>query len=76
VLREVKKKLVDQGVFGFTVPQKSAWYSESGLSSYYRKEIERVIEDVGFTILESEKIVGVEDYGRRAYYRNYVVRKT
>lgn len=76
VLREVKKKLVDQGVFGFTVPQKSAWYSESGLSSYYRKEIEPVIEGVGFTILESEKIVGVEDYGRRAYYRNYVVRKT
>lgn len=76
VLREVKKKLVDQGVFGFTVPQKSAWYSESGLSSYYRKEIEPIIEGVGFTILETEKIVGVEDYGKRAYYRNYVVRKT
>jgi predicted TPR repeat methyltransferase len=76
ILREVRKKLVDEGVFGFTVPQKSAWYSESGLSSYYRKEIEPIIKDVGFTILESEKIVGVEEYGRRTYYRNYISRKT
>lgn len=76
ILTEVKKKLADEGVFGFTVPQKSAWYSEYGLSSYYRKEIEPIIKCVGFTILECEKIVGVEDYGRRAYYRNYVVRKT
>jgi SAM-dependent methyltransferase len=75
VLSEVRKKLVEDGVFGLTVPQKSAWYSESGLSSYYRKEIEPIIERVGFTILECEKIVGVEDYGERAYYRNYIVRK-
>ena len=76
VLTQVRKKLVDNGVFGFTVPQKSAWYSDWGLSSYYRKEIEPIIEGAGFRILESEKIVGVEDYGKRAYYRNYVVRKT
>lgn len=76
ILSEVKKKLVDNGLFGLTVPQKSAWYTESGLSSYYRKEIEPIIKGVGFTILECEKIVGVEEYGRRAYYRNYVVRKT
>ena len=76
ILSEVKKKLVDNGLFGLTVPQKSAWYSESGLSSYYRKEIEPIIKAVGFTILECEKIVGVEEYGRRAYYRNYVLRKT
>lgn len=76
ILAEVKKKLVDDGVFGLTVPQKSAWYSEYGLSSYYRKEIEPIIKGVGFAILECEKIVGVEEYGRRTYYRNYILRKT
>lgn len=76
ILAEVKKKLVDDGVFGLTVPQKSAWYSEYGLSSYYRKEIEPIIQSVGFAILECEKIVGVEEHGRRTYYRNYILRKT
>lgn len=76
VLKGVKKKLVAAGVFGLTVPQKSSWYSEYGLGSYYRKEIEPIMRGLGFTILECEKIVGVEEYGRRAYYRNYVVRKT
>lgn len=76
ILAEVRKKLVDDGVFGLTVPQKSAWYSEYGLSSYYRKEIEPIIKGVGFAILECEKIVGVEEYGRRTYYRNYILRKT
>lgn len=75
VLREVRKKLVDRGVFGLTVPQKSSWYSEYGLRSYYRNEIEPTMTGLGFTILECEKIVGVEEYGRRAYYRNYVARK-
>lgn len=75
VLRQVKKKLVEAGIFGLTVPQKSSWYTESGLGSYYRKEIEPIMKDLGFTIVECEKIVGVEDYGRRAYYRNYVLRK-
>jgi len=73
VIRQVKRKLVAAGVFGLTVPQKSAWYSESGLSSYYRKEIEPIMKALGFTILECEKIVGVEENGRRAYYRNYVL---
>lgn len=76
VLRQVKKKLVDTGVFGLTVPQKSSWYSESALGSYYRNEIEPIMKGLGFTIVECEKIVGVEEHGRRAYYRNYVVRKT
>ena len=75
VLREVRKKLVERGVFGFTVPQKSPWYAEYGLSSYYRREIEPIIEESGFTILEQERIVGVEDDGQRAYYRNYIARK-
>lgn len=76
ILADVRKKLVDDGVFGLTVPQKSAWYSEYGLSSYYRKEIEPIIKGVGFAVLECEKVVGVEEYGRRTYYRNYILRKT
>lgn len=76
VFRQVRRKLVDAGIFGLTVPQKSKWYSESDLASYYRKEIEPIMRGVGFAIVECEKIVGVEDFGRRAYYRNYLVRKT
>src|SRR5215212_4910528 len=40
LFKQVEKKLVGGGVFGLTVPQKSSWYSESGLRSYYSKEIE------------------------------------
>jgi predicted TPR repeat methyltransferase len=76
LFKQVKKKLVDGGVFGLTVPQKNSWYSESGLRSYYRKEIEPIMSRRGFTIIEREKIVGVEDDDQRAYYRNYVLRKT
>jgi predicted TPR repeat methyltransferase len=75
VFRQVRKKLVDAGIFGLTVPQKSSWYSESDLASYYRKEIEPIMKGLGFAIVDCEKIVGVEDFGRRAYYRNYLVRK-
>ena len=75
VIRQVKKKLVEAGVFGLTVPQKSAWYSESGLGSYFRKEIEPLMTRLGFIIVECEKVVGVEEDGRRAYYRHYVLRK-
>jgi predicted TPR repeat methyltransferase len=74
LFRQVKKKLVEAGVFGVTVPQKSSWYSEAGLGSYYRNEIEPIMQRLGFTIIECERIVGVEEDGRRAYYRNYVVR--
>lgn len=74
LFRQVKEKLVEAGVFGLTVPQKSSWYSESGLRSYYRNEIEPMMQRLGFSIIECEKIVGVEEDGRRAYYLNYVVR--
>ena len=73
VFKQVKKKLVVGGVFGLTVPQKSSWYSESGLRSYYRKEIEPKMSGLGFTIIEYERNLGVEDEGQRAYYRNYVL---
>jgi predicted TPR repeat methyltransferase len=76
VFRQVKKKLVDAGIFGLTVPQKSKWYSESDMASYYRKEIEPIMKALGFKIVERDKIIGVEDLGRRAYYKTYVVRKS
>lgn len=75
LFKQVGKKLVRGGVFGLTVPQKSSWYSESGLRSYYSKEIEPVMRDQGFRIIKDEKILGVEEDGRRAYYRNYVLGK-
>jgi hypothetical protein len=68
--------LVVGGVFGLTVPQKSRWYSESGLRSYYRKEIEPKMSGPGFTIVERERNLGVEEDGRRAYYWNYVLSKS
>jgi predicted TPR repeat methyltransferase len=76
LFNQVKKKMVAGGVFGLTVPQKSSWYSESGLRSYYRKEIEPLMAGSGFTIIEHERNLGVEEDGRRAYYRNYVLSKS
>jgi predicted TPR repeat methyltransferase len=76
LFKQVNKKLVVGGVFGLTVPQKSSWYSESGLRSYYRKEIEPKMSGPGFTIVERERNLGVEEDGRRAYYWNYVLSKS
>ena len=76
LFNQVNKKLVVGGVFGLTVPQKSSWYSESGLRSYYRKEMEPKMSSLGFTIIERERNLGVEEDGRRAYYWNYVLSKS
>lgn len=75
ILKQAVKKLKRGGVFGLTVPQKSSWYSESGLHSYYKKEIEPVMLKAGLRIVACERILGVEEEGRRAYYRNYVLQK-
>lgn len=76
LFKQVGKKLVGGGLFGLTVPQKSSWFSESGLRSYYSKEIEPVMSESGFTIIKREKILGVEENGRRAYYKNYLLSLT
>lgn len=75
VLEQVRRKLRQGGIFGLTIPQKSSWYRESGLSSYYKKEVEPMMREAGFEILECERILGVAEYGRRAYYWIYVLKK-
>ncbi|HKP10535.1 MAG TPA: class I SAM-dependent methyltransferase, partial [Blastocatellia bacterium] len=76
VLAQARRKLVDGGLFGLTVPHKSRWFADSDLKSYYRKEIEPVMTAAGFDIVEQEKIIGVEEENERAYYRNYLLKKT
>lgn len=76
LFKQVKKKLIKGGIFGLTVPQKSSWYSESGLRSYYIKDIEPMMRDLGFTIMECERNLGIEENGRRAYYKNYILSMT
>lgn len=75
LLTQVRRKLRPAGIFGLTFPQKSSWYTESGLKSYYKKEIEPVIREVGFRVIECERILGVEEYGRRAYYWIYLLKR-
>jgi predicted TPR repeat methyltransferase len=75
VLDQVKRKLKQKGIFGLAVPQKSSWYTASGLTSYYKKEIEPLMGDAGFTIVECQRIVGVAEDGERAYYWLYVLQK-
>jgi len=74
LLSRVSKKLRRGGVFGLTVPQKSSLYSESGLRSYYKKEIEPAMTGAGYRIIGCERILGIEDCGRRTYYWNYVLK--
>ena len=76
LLEQVRRKLRKDGTFGLTVPQKSSWYTESGLKSYYKKEVESMMRDVGFEIIECERKLGVEDFGRQAYYWTYILKKT
>jgi ubiquinone/menaquinone biosynthesis C-methylase UbiE len=74
VLDQVKRKLRPGGVFGLTFPQRNSWYAESDLRSYYKEEIEPVMFEVGFRIIACKRILGVEEYGRRAYYWNYLLK--
>lgn len=74
LLARVRVKLRRGGVFGLTVPQRSSLYSEAGLKSYYKKEIEPSMTEVGYTIIECERIVGIEEGERRTYYWNYVLK--
>jgi SAM-dependent methyltransferase len=75
LLRQVHDKLVPGGLFGFTVPHKSALYEKDGLKSYYAKEIRPVTVKSGFEILRSEKTLGYVDDGDKVVYWNYLVRK-
>ena len=74
LLARVRRKLRRGGVFGLTVPQRSSLYSEAGLRSYYRKEMEPVMTGGGYRIIGCERIVGIEEGGRRTYYWNYVLK--
>jgi SAM-dependent methyltransferase len=74
LLARVRRKLRRGGLFGLTVPQRSSLYSEAGLRSYYKKEVEPTITDVGYRIIECERIVGIEEGERRTYYWNYVLK--
>jgi SAM-dependent methyltransferase len=75
ILEQVERKLRPEGIFGVTFPAKSSWYTESGLKSYYKKEVEPMVREAGFTIIECERILGVAEYGRRADYLIYVLKK-
>lgn len=74
LLAEVRRKLRPGGVFGLTVPQRSSWYTESELRSFYKKDMEPVMIEAGYRIMECERIVGIEGNGRRTYYWNYVLK--
>lgn len=74
LLARVRRKLKRGGVFGLTVPQRSSLYSEAGLRSYYKKEMEPTMIEGGYRIIECERIVGIEEGLRRTYYWNYVLK--
>jgi predicted TPR repeat methyltransferase len=74
LLARVRGKLRRGGLFGLTVPQRSSLYSEAGLGSYYKKEMEPAMTEAGYSILECERIVGIEEGARRTYYWNYVLK--
>ena len=76
VLEQVKRKLKPEGVFGLSFPRRSSWYTEYGLKSYYKKEVEPMMREAGFTIIECERGLGVAEYGRRVDYWIYVLKKT
>ena len=76
VLEGVKRKLRPGGVFGLTFPRRNSWYTESGMKSYYKKEVETMVREAGFTIIECERALGVAEYGRQADYLTYMLKKS
>lgn len=75
VLKQVRRKLKPGGIFGLTFSKKSNWCEQSGLKSYYKKDLEPMIREAGFSIIESDKILGVEEYGHKTYYWIYILKK-
>lgn len=75
LFRQAHEKLVDDGVFGVTVPIKSRRCTEVGMKSYYRPEITPAIRDAGFRIESCERSLGFEDADARVFYWNYVLRR-
>lgn len=74
LLARVMRKLRRGGLFGLTVPQRSSLYSEAGLRSYYKKEMEPAMTEGGYRIIECERILGIQEGERRTYYWNYVLK--
>lgn len=72
---QARRKLVDSGVFGVTVPYKNKRCTEVELHTYYKKEILPVIRGAGFTVEYSEKTLGFNDAGTRVHYLIYLLRK-
>lgn len=75
LFRQARRKLVDSGVFGVTVPYKNQGCTEANLNTYYKKEIVPVILAAGFTIESAVKTLGFNDAGTRVNYWNYLLRK-
>jgi predicted TPR repeat methyltransferase len=75
LFEEVRSKLDEGGVFGLTVPKKTKWYSDAGLRSYYKKEMEPIFLKSGFKIITCEEFLGTEEDGVQVYYWNYLLRK-
>lgn len=76
VLAQVYRKLKPGGVFGLTFPRRSSWYTKFGLKSYYKKEVEPMMREAGFTIIECERALGIAEYGRQVHYLIYVLKRT
>ena len=75
LFRQARRKLVDSGVFGVTVPYKSKRCTEANLRTYYKKRDRAVILTAGFTIESAVKTLGFNDAGTRVHYWNYLLRK-
>lgn len=75
LLKEARMKLKEGGLFALTLPCKNSYFSEYGLKNYYKKEIEPLMREAGFKIINSEKSFGYEDEGASIYYWSYLLRK-
>jgi SAM-dependent methyltransferase len=75
LFRQIHRKLVDGGVFGVTIPQKSSFCTAADLKSYRRSEIAPIIRDAGFDIEASERTLGFQETGTNVWYWNYLLRK-
>lgn len=75
VFREVRRKLVTDGIFSLTVPVKRPRASKLNIKSYYKKEMEPVFKKAGFIVLKCEKIFGYKKQGETVQYYGYVLKK-
>lgn len=79
LFKQIKKKLKEDGIFLITIPKKISASSKLSIKSYYKGEIEQVLNKSGFKIIDSKSFLGyykkIKGRKESVKYYGYLLKK-